>query len=412
MNFGKQLKEGLITQNPVLVQVLGMCSTMAITTSFFNGLGMGVSVLIILTLSNIFISLLRKIIPNEVRIACYIVVIAGFVTCVDLLLKAFVPALSSSLGVFIPLIVVNCIILGRAEGFASKNGVGASAVDGICQGIGYTLVLIVMCVVREFLGSGKFGGGLLGGGALGSAPGVTIIPEEFGIKVLTLPVGGFLTLGCLIALMQWALAKSAKKKEGKYVMSVTTLLAISLGAILTNNFIFAQFLGICPFLGVSKKIDTAVGMGAAVTFVMGLASAVCFGVNKILVAMGLGYMQTVAFILVIAGLVQFVEMFLKKNIPTLYTALGVYLPLITTNCAVLGVALLNVQNDYSFIGSVVYGITGGLGFLLAIFLFAAVREQLEVSSENPKAFDGFPIALVTAGLMALAFMGFSGLKVW
>ncbi len=211
MNFGKQLKEGLITQNPVLVQVLGMCSTMAITTSFFNGLGMGVSVLIILTLSNIFISLLRKIIPNEVRIACYIVVIAGFVTCVDLLLKAFVPALSNSLGVFIPLIVVNCIILGRAEGFASKNGIGASAVDGICQGIGYTLVLIVMCVVREFLGSGKFGGGLLGGGALG----ITIIPEEFGIKVLTLPVGGFLTLGCLIALMQWALAKSAKKKEGK-----------------------------------------------------------------------------------------------------------------------------------------------------------------------------------------------------
>ena len=210
MNFGKQLKEGLISQNPVLVQLLGMCSTMAITTSFFNGLGMGVSVLIILTLSNIFISLLRKIIPNEVRIACYIVVIAGFVTCVDLLLKAFVPALSASLGVFIPLIVVNCIILGRAEGYASKNGVGASTVDGICQGIGYTVVLIAMCVVREFLGSGKFGGGLLAGGA-----GVTIFPEEFGIKILTLPVGGFLTLGALIAVMQWALAKSEKKKEAK-----------------------------------------------------------------------------------------------------------------------------------------------------------------------------------------------------
>ncbi len=210
MNFGKQLKEGLITQNPVLVQLLGMCSTMAITTSFFNGLGMGVSVLIILTLSNIFIALLRKIIPNEVRIVCFIVVIAGFVTCVDLLLKAFLPSLSASLGVFIPLIVVNCIILGRAEGFASKNGVGASAVDGICQGIGYTLVLIIMCVVREFLGSGKFGGGLLAGGA-----GVTIFPEEFGIKILTLPVGGFLTLGALIAVMQWALAKSEKKKEAK-----------------------------------------------------------------------------------------------------------------------------------------------------------------------------------------------------
>ena len=215
MNFNKQLKDGLIYQNPVLVQVLGMCSTMAITTSVANGFGMGISVLIILTLSNIFISLLRKIIPNEVRIACYIVVIAGFVTIVDLCLQAFFPEIANSLGVFIPLIVVNCIILGRAEAFASKNSVAASAVDGICQGVGYTLVLIVMCVVRELLGSGKFGGGLLGGGGLGSAPGVTIFPEEFGIKVLTLPVGGFLTLGALIAAMQWALAKSEKKKEAK-----------------------------------------------------------------------------------------------------------------------------------------------------------------------------------------------------
>ena len=215
MNVKKQFFDGLINQNPSLVQLLGMCPLLAITTSMFNGLGMGLAVTIILTCSNVVISALRKIIPNKVRIACYIVVIAGFVTMVDLLLKGFVPALSESLGLFIPLIVVNCIILGRAEGFASKNGIGASAVDGVCQGIGYTLVLIVMCVIREFLGSGKFGGGLLGGGALGKAPGITIIPEEFGIKVLTLPVGGFLTLGCLIALMQWALAKSAKKKEGK-----------------------------------------------------------------------------------------------------------------------------------------------------------------------------------------------------
>ena len=195
-------------------------------------------------------------------------------------------------------------------------------------------------------------------------------------------------------------------------MSITTLLSISLGAILTNNFIFSQFLGICPFLGVSKKLDTAVGMGAAVTFVMGLASAFTWVVNKfLLVPLELEYMQTVAFILVIAALVQFVEMFLKKSIPALYTALGVYLPLITTNCAVLGVALLNIQNNYGFIESVVYGITGGLGFLLAIVLFAAVRESIQFA-DNPKCFDGFPIALVTAGLMALAFMGFSGLKVW
>ena len=190
------------------------------------------------------------------------------------------------------------------------------------------------------------------------------------------------------------------------------LLAITLGAILANNFIFSQFLGICPFLGVSKKVDTAVGMGVAVTFVMGLASAITWLVNTfILIPFDLGYMQTVAFILVIASLVQFIEMFLQKSMPSLYTALGVYLPLITTNCAVLGVALLNIQNNYNFISSVVYGITGGLGFLLAIVLFASIRERL-VFAEYPKAFEGFPIALVTAGLMALAFMGFSGLKIW
>ena len=195
-------------------------------------------------------------------------------------------------------------------------------------------------------------------------------------------------------------------------MEIFKLLSITLGAILANNFIFSQFLGCCPFLGVSKKVDTAVGMGVAVTFVMGLASAVCFVVNKyILIPLDLAYMQTVAFILVIASLVQFIEMFLQKAMPALYTALGVFLPLITTNCAVLGVVLLNVQNGYNFIESVVYGITGGLGFLLAIVLFASIRERL-VFADYPKCWDGFPIALITAGLMALAFMGFSGLKVW
>ena len=190
------------------------------------------------------------------------------------------------------------------------------------------------------------------------------------------------------------------------------LLAITLGAVLANNFIFSQFLGICPFLGVSKKVDTAIGMGLAVTFVMGLASAVCFLVNNlILIPLDLGYMQTVAFILVIASLVQFIEMFLQKAMPSLYTALGVYLPLITTNCAVLGVVLLNVQSNYNFISSVVYGVTGGIGFMVAIVLFASIRERL-VFADYPKSFEGFPIALVTAGLLALAFMGFSGLKIW
>ena len=210
MNFNKQLKDGLIYQNPVLVQVLGMCSTMAITTSVANGFGMGISVLIILTLSNIFISLLRKIIPNEVRIACYIVVIAGFVTIVDLCLQAFVPDIAESLGVFIPLIVVNCIILGRAEAFASKNGVLASAVDGLTQGIGYTVALVCMCVIRELLGSGTFGKGVI------SADGVRILPSQYPAMLMILPVGGFLTLGCLIAFTQWfnrRLAQKAAEKE-------------------------------------------------------------------------------------------------------------------------------------------------------------------------------------------------------
>lgn len=208
MNIKDQFKEGLLTQNPVLVQLLGMCSVMAITTSLFNGVGMGLSVTIILICSNIVIALLRKIIPNKIRIAAYIVVIAGFVTMVDLLLQAFLPDLSESLGVFIPLIVVNCIILGRAEAFASKNNVGRAALDGLFQGIGYTVVLIVMCVVREFLGNGSFGGGLLNGGA-----GIQIFPSEYGALLMVLPVGGFLTLGCVIAFSQWMTARSEKKKH-------------------------------------------------------------------------------------------------------------------------------------------------------------------------------------------------------
>ena len=208
MNLKKQFMEGLITQNPVLVQVLGMCSTMAITTSFFNGLGMGVAVTVILTLSNVIISAIRKIVSDKIRIAMFIVVIAGFVTCVDLLIQAFVPALAESLGVFIPLIVVNCIILGRAESFSYKNGIAASFFDGIFQGIGYTVVLMVMCIIREFLGTGTFGGGLLNGGA-----GIRILPEQFPIGVLTLPVGGFLVLAALIAAMQWALSRPKKNKE-------------------------------------------------------------------------------------------------------------------------------------------------------------------------------------------------------
>lgn len=208
MNIKKQFKEGLITNNPVLVQLIGMCATMAITTTLFNGVGMGLSVLVILTCCNVVVSAIRKIIPNEIRLAIFVVIIAGFVTIVDLLLQAYIPALSSALGVFIPLIVVNCIIIGRAEAFCQKNTIGASFFDGVFQGFGYTVVLMVMCIIREFLGAGTFGGGILNGG-----DGIQILPEQFPIGMLTLPVGGFLVLGCLIALMQWALSRPKKNKE-------------------------------------------------------------------------------------------------------------------------------------------------------------------------------------------------------
>ena len=209
MNVKKQFMDGLIHQNPVTVQLLGMCSVLAITTTMFNGIGMGLSVLVILTLSNIIISALRKIIPNKIRIACYIVVIAGFVTIVDLCLQAYLPDLAESLGLFIPLIVVNCIILGRAEGFASKSGVAASAVDGIFQGLGYTIVLIIMCVIREFLGNGTFGTGVFG------PDGIRILPEGIPALGMILPVGGFLTLAVVIAAMQYFLNRPKKdeKKE-------------------------------------------------------------------------------------------------------------------------------------------------------------------------------------------------------
>ena len=190
------------------------------------------------------------------------------------------------------------------------------------------------------------------------------------------------------------------------------IIGILIAALLSQNFILVKFYGICPFMGVSKKIDTALGMGMAVTFVMALASAACWLVNEfLLIPLDLSYMQTVAFILVIASIVQVVEMFLKKAVPALYKALGVCLPLITTNCAVLGVVLVNVQEGYNFLISVINGAAGGLGFTLAIVLFASVRERVD-KAETPECFKGFPIALIAAGLLALAFMGFSGLSIF
>ena len=217
MNKLQLILKGIVKENPTFVLVLGMCPTLGTTTSAANGFGMGVATMAVLILSNIVISLIKNFIPDKVRIPAFIVVIASFVTIVQMFMQAYMESLYNALGVFLPLIVVNCIIIGRAEAFCQKNPVGPSFFDGIFQGLGYTLVLIAMCVIRELLGKGTFGTGIFNtiDGVIGTGNGIKIFEPEYGALVLTLPIGGFITLGCLIALMQYALRKSAEKKEAK-----------------------------------------------------------------------------------------------------------------------------------------------------------------------------------------------------
>ena len=341
MNYINIIKNGIIKDNPTFVLMLGMCPTLATTTSASNGLAMGLATMAVLICTNVVISCIKSITPDKVRIPVFIVVIAAFVTLLQMLIKAYLPDIDKSLGLFIPLIVVNCIILGRAEAFAAKNSPLASLFDGIGIGLGFTLGLTLLGIVREILGSGAIFG-------------FAFIPENYNIIVL------------------------------------------------------AQFLGICPFLGVSKKIDTSLGMSAAVAFVMVLATLVTWLVQTyVLVPAGLEYLQTIAFILVIASLVQMVEIILKKVSPALYQALGIFLPLITTNCAVLGVAILVIQKEMNLGQSIVYALSTAIGFGLALTVFAGIREQLELTNV-PKGMRGMAIVLVSAGLLSLAFMGFSG----
>ena len=376
MNKLKIILSGIVKNNPTFVLVLGMCPTLGTTTSAENGMGMGLATMAVLIMSNLVISLVKNIIPDKVRIPAFIVIIASFVTIIEMLMKAFVPALYASLGVFIPLIVVNCIILGRAEAFASKNSPFDSILDGVGIGLGFTVSLTVIGSVREILGSGA-----IFGMSLGTA--------DYMPLVFVLAPGGFLTLG--------------------YLMVLFTYFAIIIGAIFVNNVVLAQFLGICPFLGVSSKVETSMGMGVAVTFVMALTAVVAWPIQTyILVPLHIEYMQTIVFILVIAALVQMVEIMLKKLSPSLYQALGIFLPLITTNCAVLGVAILMIQKEYNLLQSVTYSVSTALGFALALILFAGIRERLDFE-DVPKSFRGVPIALITAGILAMAFMGFSGL---
>ena len=390
MKFTKILKNGMIDENPVLVQVIGMCPTLGVTTSAINGLGMGLSTTVVLICSNIVISLMRKFIPDKIRIPAFIVVIATFVTMVGMLLKAYIPALDAALGLFIPLIVVNCLILARAESFASKNTPIKSAVDGLGMGLGFTLALTALGIVREILGNGTLFGMNLFGASYQPA------------LLFILPPGAFLTLGFLLAGFN---KLKNKKALGEEIMN---LILLFLSIVFVNNVITSQFMGICPFLGVSKKVDTAIGMGAAVTFVLTLASFITYFVQKLLEITNNQFLQTIAFILVIASIVQFVEMVIQKLSPSLYQALGVFLPLITTNCAVLGIALVNVQNNYNLVETIVNGFGAGIGFTLSIVLFAGIRERLELA-DIPESFKGFPSTMIAASLMSIAFLGFSGL---
>lgn len=416
----KPLYNGIIKENPTFVLMLGMCPTLAVTTSAMNGMGMGLTTMTVLIMSNFVISLLRKIIPSRMRIPAYIVIVASLVTVVQLLLQAYIPSLYDTLGIYIPLIVVNCIILGRAEAFASKNNPLLSIMDGLGMGLGFTLALTSIGLVREILGSG-------------TAFSMTLPISFEPITIFVMAPGAFFILALLTAIQnklklpsatnvqnsslkcggdclhchgsQCQINKSLLKEDPEKMKTlILTLISVSL----VNNVVLSQFLGLCPFLGVSKQTKTALSMGGAVIFVITIASAVTHVLYRLLVLLHVEYLETVTFILIIAALVQLVELFLKKYSTALYNALGVYLPLITTNCAVLGVALTNVQNHYNFITSVVAGFGTALGFTISITILAGIRERI-ADNDIPHVLQGSPIVLITAGLMAIAFIGFSGL---
>ena len=380
--------DGIVKRNPTFVLILGMCPTLGTTSSAMTGMSMGLATLFVLICSNVAISLIKNIVPDKVRIPVFIVVIASFVTMLQMVMQAYLPSLYATLGIFIPLIVVNCILLGRAEAFASKNGVLLSLCDGVGVGIGFTIALTILGAVREILGTG-------------AVFGYQLYSADFGALIFVLAPGAFIVLGLLIAC-------STVCTPAKVMLEY---LSIIFSAILVNNIVFAQFLGICPFIGVSKNLESAFGMSMAVTFVMAVATAVTWLLQHyVLLPLGLVYIQTIAFILVIAVLVQMLEIIMKKISPALYAALGVFLPLITTNCAVLGVAIIVAQKDFGLMHSVVYAVATAIGFGLALTLFAAIRTQLALS-DVPRSMRGVPIALIVAGILAMAFMGFTGIKI-
>ena len=402
--FSKQNKQALIDplnlNNPILIQVLGICSALAVTTQVKPAIVMGLAVTVITAFSNVIISIIRKTIPQRIRIIVQLVVVAALVTIVSQILKAFAYDISVQLSVYVGLIITNCILMGRLEAFAMMNKPWPSFLDGIGNGLGYAIILFIVGTVREVLGRGTFAG-------------FKVIPDSFfeagyvNNGMMTMPAMALILLGCII----W-IHRSYFSKEDR--------------SIFVDNMIFAYFLGMCSFLAVSKNVKTSLGLGMAVTFVLLVTVPIDYllqtkvlGPDCLISGVDLSYLSFILFIAVIAGITQLVEMAVEKYSPSLYSALGIFLPLIAVNCAIMGCSLFmqqrilmdpaSTQAITSIWDSIAYAVGSGLGWCLAIVSMGAIREKMQYS-DVPKPLQGLGITFITVGLMAMAMMCFSGLK--
>ena len=413
----KILVDPLVDNNPITLQILGICSALAVTTTVSAALVMCIALTSVTALSNASISMIRHHIPSSIRIIVQMTIIASLVIVVDQILKAYAYDTSKTLSVFVGLIITNCIVMGRAEAFAMSNPVGASFVDGVGNGLGYSVVLIVVAVIRELFGSGT----LLG---------YTIMPlvndggwyEPNGL--LLLPPSAFFIIGLMIwGIRSWKKSSSRRARicytqNREYLMEV--ILNLLVKSIFVENLALAFFLGMCTFLAVSKKIQTAFGLGAAVVVVQSITLPANNLIYQYLLKDGalawmgfpevdLSFLGLISYIGVIAAMVQILEMVLDKFFPALHSALGIFLPLITVNCAILGGSLFMVERDYNFVESVTYGVGSGLGWMLAITALAGIREKLKYS-DVPEGLQGLGITFITVGLMSMGFMAFSGIQ--
>ena len=388
--FSKQNKEAftnpLNLDHPILGQVLGICSALAVTSQLKPAIVMGLAVTVITAFANVIISIIRNTIPNRIRIVVQLVVVAALVTIVSQILKAFAYDVSVQLSVYVGLIITNCILMGRLEAFAMQNKPWPSFLDGVGNGLGYAMILVIVGAVRELLGRG-------------SLLGFQIIPDacyDFGYVN-----NGMMTMPAIISLL--------------------------FRSIFVDNMIFAFFLGMCSYLAVSKTVKTSLGLGLAVTFVLTVTVPVNYllqtkvlGPDCLVEGVDLSYLSFILFIAVIAGMVQLVEMTVEKYSPSLYAALGIFLPLIAVNCAIMGASLFmqqrilmdpsNSQAIGSILDAVVYGFGSGIGWTLAIVALGAIREKMQYC-DVPKPLQGLGIVFITVGLMAMAMMCFSGLNI-